>query len=131
MDDPESRNKLPVKARLGVAVGGVVLVGLFSLLFGYLCDQTFGHDVWTRFVLENFTLVLGLPMAAALAFGVVIAFQETTSGPLEVRLGPLEIKGPAGPILLWVVCLLAIVFSMEYLAAETSIALSPPPAPPA
>jgi len=108
-----------------------VLVGGFSTLFGLLCDWAFGHDVWVRFVLANFTLVLGLPMAAALAFGVVIAFQETTSGPLEVRLGPLEIKGPAGPILLWVVCLLAIVFSMEYLAAETSAALSPPPASPA
>lgn len=103
------------RKRLGLAIGALLVAGLFSLLFGLLCDMVFGHETWTDFVLANFSLVLGLPMAAALAFGVVIAFQQTAQGPLSMRLGPLEISGPAGPILLWVVCYLASVFAIAFL----------------
>ncbi len=104
------------RARLGLAVGALVLTGLFSLLFGWVCDRVFGHETWTRFVLENFSLVIGLPMAAALSFGIVMAFQQTAEGPLSMRFGPLEFSGPAGPILLWVICFMATVFAITLLA---------------
>ena len=103
---PTTRN------RLFLAVGALLLAGLFSLLFGLLCDLVFGHEIWTAFVLDNFSLIVGLPMAAGLAFGVVIAFQQTTEGPLSMRFGPLELSGPTGPILLWVVCYLASVLAI-------------------
>ena len=109
--------EVPGRARLGLAVGALALAGLFSFLFGWVCDASFGHETWTKFVLAHFGLVLGLPMAAALAFGIVVAFQHTSEGPLSMRFGPLEISGPAGPILLWVVCFLAAVFSIELLGS--------------
>jgi hypothetical protein len=103
-------------SRLVLAVGALLTAGLFSIMFGYVCDRVFGREVWSAFVLDNFGLVLGLPMAAALAFGIVATFQHTSEGPLAMKLGPLEITGPAGPILLWVVCLLAIVLSIRMLS---------------
>lgn len=104
------------RARLGLAAGALVLAGVFSLGFGWICDQVFGHETWTNFVLENFSLVIGLPMAAALSFGIVMAFQQTADGPITMKFGPLEISGPAGPILLWVVCFMATVFAITLLA---------------
>lgn len=108
--------KLPISSRLAVAIGAIVLAGLFSLAFGFWAAENFGYEAWRAFALENFELVSGLPMAAALAFGVVIAFQETSKDALTFKLGPLEIAGPAGPILLWVVCFLAIVFAIVLLS---------------
>ena len=103
-------------SRVKMGVGALVLAALMSILFGWICDRTFGHETWTKFILENFGLVFGLPMAAALAFGIVVAFQQTADGPLSMRMGPLEFSGPAGPILLWVVCFLAAVFAIALLS---------------
>ena len=87
------------------------------MLFGWISDRMFGHEVWKQSVLSNFGLVIGLPMAAALAFGIVAAFQQTADGPLSMRVDPLEFSGPAGPILLWLVCFLAAVFAIDLLSA--------------
>ena len=108
--------KLTSGSRIGLALAAIILAGLFSVLFGWISDTVFGREAWTNFVLMNFGLVVGLPMAAALAFGIVVAFQQTSEGPLSMRLGPLEFSGPAGPILLWVVCFLAAVFAISLLA---------------
>ncbi len=108
---------LTSRSRLGLAVGALVFAGVASVLFGWICDWVFGHEVWKQFVLENFPLVVGLPMAAALAFGIVAAFQQAAEGPVSMRLGPLELSGPAGPILLWVTCFLAAIFAIELLSS--------------
>lgn len=118
-----TERKLPVSTRLLLAVAALLLAGLFSILFGWICDQVFGREVWTAFVLSRFGLVIGLPMAAALAFGIVMAFQETSDDPLSIKLGPLEIAGPAGPILLWVVCFLAVVAAIAILNGQETTAL--------
>ena len=101
--------------RLQLAVGAMLLAGLFSIFFGWLCDITFGHETWAAFVLGHFGLVIGLPMAAALAFAIVVAFQQTSEGPVSLRFGPLEFSGPAGPIVLWVLCFLATVLAIRLL----------------
>ena len=106
----------PNYRRLAIGVGAMVLTAIFSVFFGLICDLTFGHDVWTAYVLQRFGLIIGTPIAAALAFGIVITFQETSEGPLSIRLGPLELSGPACPVLLWVVCFLSVVFAIGYLS---------------
>ena len=88
------------KKRLALAVAAILLTGLLSVLFGWVCDAAFGHEVWRSFVLAHFGLVVGTPMAAALAFGIVVLFQTTSEGAVSIKLGILEISGPAGPILL-------------------------------
>lgn len=106
------------RKRLALAVGALVLTGLLSVLFGWVCDATFGHETWRSFVLAHFGLVMGMPMAAALAFGIVIVFQTTSEGPVSIKMGLLEITGPAGPILLWVICFLAAIFAIMMLTPD-------------
>ena len=64
------------KSRVGLAVGALLLAGTMSMLFGWVSDRVFGHEIWTKFVLANFELAVGLPMAAALAFGIVRHFSK-------------------------------------------------------
>lgn len=101
--------------RLIVAVSALLLTELFFVLYAWISGETFGHDVWAAFVLQHYGLIVGLPMAAALSFGIVVAFQQTSDEPLSIKMGPLEITGPAGPILLWVVCLLALTLAIKTL----------------
>ena len=109
-------DRIASKRRILIAIFGVSFAALGSVVFGWIADQTFGRDVWQAFVLENFELVIGTPMAAALAFCIVMIFYGSFEGPLKMRIGVLEIEGPAGPILLWVACFIAVVWGIFVLS---------------
>jgi hypothetical protein len=104
------------RRRILVSLLGVAFAGIGSVLFGWVADLTFGRDVWQTFVLANFELVIGTPMAAALAFCIVMIFYGSFEGPLKAKLGVLEIEGPAGPILLWTVCFITVVWGISILS---------------
>jgi hypothetical protein len=104
------------RRRILIAIFGVSFAAAGSVAFGWIADRTFGRDVWQSFVLNNFELVMGTPMAAALAFCIVMIFYGSFEGPLRMKIGVLEIAGPAGPILLWAVCFLVVVWGINILS---------------
>ena len=104
------------RRRILIAIFGVSFAGLGSVAFGWIADMTFGRETWQAFVLANFELVIGTPMAAALAFCIVMIFYGSFEGPLKMKIGVLEIEGPAGPILLWAVCFMVVVWSINILS---------------
>ncbi len=110
-DDPVAS-----KRRLIIALLAVLFAGIGSVAFGFMADQVFGGETWQEFVLENFELVAGTPMAAALAFVIVMVFFGGIGGPVKIKIGILELSGPAGPILLWVICFLVVVFAITLLS---------------
>ncbi len=110
-DDRISSNR-----RLIIALLGVLFAGIGSVAFGFMADQVFGRETWQKFVLENFELVTGTPMAAALAFVIVMVFYGGIGGPVKIKIGILELSGPAGPILLWAICFLVVVFAITLLS---------------
>jgi hypothetical protein len=107
------------RRRIMIAIFGVSFAGLGSLAFGWIADMTFGRETWQAFVLANFELVIGTPMAAALAFCIVMIFYGSFEGPLKMKIGILEIEGPAGPILLWAVCFAVVVWAISLLSNVT------------
>ena len=84
------------RRRILISVFGVAFAAIGSVLFGWIADLTFGRDVWQAFVPDNFELVIGTPMAAALAFCIVMIFYGSFEGPLKMKIGILEI-GPGWP----------------------------------
>lgn len=114
-DDPPA-DGIGSRRRILIAIFGVTFAGVGSVAFGWIADLTFGRDVWQSFVLSNFELVIGTPMAAALAFCIVMIFYGSFEGPLKMKVGVLEIEGPAGPILLWAVCFMVVVWSINILS---------------
>lgn len=74
-----------------------------------------------KIVESNLAFNLGIPASAVGAFGIVAvfwsAFPQTsdTSGNLGLEFFDLSFTGPSGPISLWVVCFLSLVFAMYLL----------------
>ncbi len=69
---------------------------------------------------SNLAANLGIPCSAIAAFGLVavlyLAFPAEEKGrALSVKAFNLEFTGPAGPVLLWVVCFLAFVTALKIL----------------
>jgi hypothetical protein len=104
------------RRRILISIFGVAFAGVGSIAFGWIADLTFGRDIWQSFVLNNFELVMGMPMAAALAFCIVMIFYGSFEGPLKMKIGVLEIEGSAGPILLWAVCFMVVDWSINILS---------------
>ena len=107
--DQPVQDAIASRRRILIAIFGIAFAAVGSVAFGWIADATFGRETWQAFVLANFELVLGTPMAAALAFCIVMIFYGSFGGPLKMRIGILEIEGPAGPILLWAVCFIVVV----------------------
>jgi hypothetical protein len=120
--DDRGGDGIASRRRILIAIFGVTFAGLGSVAFGWIADLTFGSDVWQAFVLSNFELVIGTPMAAALAFCIVMIFYGSFEGPLKMKIGFIEIEGPAGPILLWVVCFIVVVWGISILSRSSSAA---------
>jgi len=71
----------------------------------------------------NVKLNLGLPIAIMVSFTIVSIFwslfrpdKSKEAGALSLKLFNLEFSGPSGPITLWVICYLSIVYSMKLLS---------------
>lgn len=59
----------------------------------------------------NYVSMIGLPFAAAAAFALVVFFRQAV-GPIKIDFLGLKVVGAGGPLLLWVVCYLALAFSL-------------------
>ena len=93
-----------------VVLVGVGLWGLFA--GGFLAYHSLGGGFIVRIVEEHFPGMILVPMAVLMALCVVLLLRWTT-GDLEFELwGQAKLKGASGPLTLWVVCFLAMVFAI-------------------
>jgi hypothetical protein len=56
---------------------------------------------------QHCAVIVGLPVAGVFLFLVVFPFKQT-DGPIEFEALTLKFWGAAGPVILWVLCFLAI-----------------------
>lgn len=93
-----------------VVLLGVGMWGLFA--GGFLAYHSLNGGFVVRLVEEHFPGMMLVPMAALMALCVVLLLRWT-AGPLEFDLWKqAKLKGASGPLTLWVVCFLAIVFAI-------------------
>ena len=94
---------------LGMLVFGITM--LISMVDGIW----FSEDRWVIVAAkEHFAAVVGLPLAAVAALFVISVF-EITTGQIELDAIGFKFKGASGPIILWVLCFLAISASIKLL----------------
>jgi hypothetical protein len=73
------------------------------------------REEWVEeMVKEHFAATIGLPSGALAALLLVTIF-EINAGRVEFKVIGFEFKGAAGPIVMWVVCFLAIAISIRML----------------
>jgi uncharacterized membrane protein YjgN (DUF898 family) len=89
----------------------VPLAGGLGLLTLLLRLRT---EVLERIVEKQFAVVVGLPLAAALAALIVIGLRHT-EGPIKFKGLGFEFEGTSGQVVLWVVCFLAIAGAIRLL----------------
>jgi hypothetical protein len=109
----------------------LVGVGLWGLFAGsFLAYHSWAGGFVVRIVEEHFPGMILVPMAALMALCVVLLLRWTV-GALEFDLvGQAKFKGASGPLTLWVVCFLSIVFAIWLLWPLESGSRQPGPAKP-
>ncbi len=93
--------------------GGTVFI---TVAFLYAVTRhSLKHDNWVSGIVQNhFAATIGLPLAAIAALCLVILL-GFTDGPIEFSGLGFNFKGAAGPIVLWVLCFLAIAVAIKAL----------------
>jgi len=109
--DPEVSSLRRI-AQWAVVLGTAGAAGVASIVGAYLglSDKEFVHTL----IHEHVRAIVGLPMAAASAFCVVVTL-EATSGKIEFQVLEVKFKGASGPVILWVLCFLVFVLSLRVL----------------
>lgn len=114
--EPEAEDDQPDWLRRTV----FLLFALFFVVFaGGLTAAVWVVYIWprpddallTRLVHGHFPAVVGLPTVGFMSFLVVWAFRQTT-GPMMIKVPGIELRGSAGPVLLWSVCVLLVSYAM-------------------
>lgn len=100
-----------------LALIGMVLLASYG--FVYIIIQTIRpgnpEENWLLSVLhKQFAAALGVPMSAAAALCIVLLL-ETAAGPIEIELQWLKFRGAAAPVILWILCFLAMTFALSWL----------------
>jgi hypothetical protein len=113
----EEKLNLKKLATWGVVIGTALWTTFF---FGFLVvSATYPElvaDSWfLRMLQEHPSGTLGIAISAISAFSVVAVLDVLSRDPIEIKVLGFELKGAAGPVVLWVVCFLALVVGTEVL----------------
>jgi hypothetical protein len=86
----------------------VLLMVVSAFLALFLVVQVFYRDPaqYGKFVYDHIRAVVGVPMAAASAFCVVL-FLEVRGGPMEFEAMGFSFRGAAAPAVIWIFAFLA------------------------
>jgi magnesium-transporting ATPase (P-type) len=98
-------------------VVGTVVLGAF--FFGFMIYQTIrGESEPANWLIKltqtNYAALVGVPMSAVTAF-CIVSLLKVTNGPIEFEVLGFKFRGASGPIVLWVLCFLAIVVAFRVL----------------
>jgi hypothetical protein len=108
-EDPDIRiglDKLVYYGSLGGVAGSFLLFALFLL-------AEWQNPGWNG-VFMHFPATIGLPCAAAASFTIVSLFR-TTEGKITFQALGFKFEGASGPIIMWVLCFLAITTAIRIL----------------
>jgi hypothetical protein len=99
-----------------VLLAGVCILGTIS--FYLIIKMSQRRSDFYAIAVRHFLVVVGLPMAALAAMFVVLLFRVVTGGNISVSVLGLKFEGAAGPVIMWVICFLAIVLAFDRLWNE-------------
>ena len=90
-----------------VAMTTAIIVGIFVIVIGTLLLRHTGFAFWQDVIKEHFLGSVGLVGISCLAFGVVIVLRQT-EGPIEFEVMGLKLRGAAGQVVLWALCVIVL-----------------------
>tara|TARA_Y100000588_G_C13362633_1_gene547192 strand:- start:124 stop:468 length:345 start_codon:yes stop_codon:yes gene_type:complete len=111
-DDDESAGprKVAFWGSIGIAAMMFVGVVIWSAILILGAPETPASKV----IIDHFPATFGLPLAAGGAFILVVLLSQT-QGPVEFEGLGFKFRGASGPVVLWVLCFLAMVAGIKVL----------------
>lgn len=100
-----------VRIRQSMSIGAAALGGAFTAAFLVLTILGVIHGFWASNTLTHIPTIIGLPFAA-LASLLLVLVLRTVAGNIELKALGIEFKGAAGPIIMWILCFLAITLAI-------------------
>jgi hypothetical protein len=114
---PGERPRAAIDKRLKRLVNWALFVGaaLYSAFHaGFVIWNTLrGTERLITVVYDHFAAIVALPFAGYGALALVLLLESRSDQPLEFMGLGFEFKGASGPIVLWVLCFLAITGCMK------------------
>ena len=127
MNEPSGQNsKLKQYATWGVVIGTALWTGFFFsfLIISALFPNAVPESWFLAMIMEHPSGTIGIAISAISAFSVVAVLDVFARDPIVIRFWQFEVKGAAGPVILWVLCFLTLVLGGEILWDNTHILLS-------
>jgi len=91
----------------------LIAVAIFSGFFFYEIAIISRLGFFDQLFLKHTPALVGLPIAAASSLALVLLLR-TVSGDIQVTFIGFEFKGAAGPLIMWILCFLAMTFAIKY-----------------
>jgi len=85
-----------------LAIAGIFVYGFFTV-----SSILWLNDSEGRIFVGHFSAMVGLPMAAALAF-IIVLLLPASYGRIEFKVAGMTFTGASGPVVLWLLCFLGI-----------------------
>jgi len=102
---------LKITATWGVVFATAAWTAFFLgyLVAGALWPSAVPEGWFLQLVREHPGGTIGVAVSAISAFSVVAVLDVLARDPIEIKFIGFELKGAAGPVVLWVICFLALV----------------------
>ncbi len=98
---------------LGRIIFGAIIMAFAGIISLWLAALFFSIDIIRdQLLVTHYVAIVGLPTAAIAAFMLMFLFRQS-SGPIELEALGFKFKGAAGPVILWVVCFLAMTLALK------------------
>jgi hypothetical protein len=94
-------------AWLAIIATGTYACGILALMLWQAA-----HGYWSEAEIRHMPAVIGLPSAAGAALSLVLLLRAV-SGNIEIKILGFEFKGAAAPIVMWILCFLAITLAIK------------------
>jgi hypothetical protein len=91
----------------------IILASVVGALLVFVIGQ-WNNPAIRKVVIEHLQAAVGLPVAGVFAF-LLVALFRTTEGRIQFEVVGLKFDGAAGPIIMWILCFLAITVSIRLL----------------
>ena len=124
-----SAAKLKALATWGVVVGTALWTTFFFgfLVASALFPSAVAESWFLQMIREHPGGTLGIAISAISAFSVVVVLDVLARDAIEIKFFGFELKGAAGPVVLWVICFLALVAGGEVLWDNMGVKVPPAP----
>ena len=115
-------NELSLDARFRriaqwASVTGTGMASLFFFFFlvWHVLNPGPANGWLVNIIDEQYAATVGVPLSAVTAFCIVTLLNVISKGDIEFSFLGMSFKGASGPVILWVICFLTVVFGFSLL----------------